>query len=80
MFCINSNLLDNGQESSWELFNLVNDPNEMNNHYNNPEYREIKTTLQQELQCLQGKFKDPVEDDRVADHPLNESDDRSKPH
>ncbi len=49
-----------GQEPSWELFNLNNDPNEMNNVYSNPEYREIKIKLENELRHLQSQFKDPV--------------------
>jgi len=58
---INGNRSDssvNTAQHLLELFDLTNDPDEMNNLYTNPEYREIK--LQQELQRLQNKFKDPV--------------------
>ena len=35
--------------AGWELYDLVNDPFEMNNVYGKPEYREITKTLKKQL-------------------------------
>ena len=42
----------------WELFDLVNDPNELRNVYNNPAYAAVQAELQHELKCLQQKYGD----------------------
>ncbi len=34
---------------AWEFYDLKNDPNEMNNAYNNPEYKEVITDLKTQL-------------------------------
>lgn len=39
-------------EPEWELFDLVADPYEINNVYNNPEYSEVVTGLKEELTRL----------------------------
>lgn len=40
---------DTGDNGEWELFDLKTDPNEMNNQYNNPEYKETITRLKKKL-------------------------------
>ncbi|MFC1554427.1 sulfatase/phosphatase domain-containing protein [candidate division KSB1 bacterium] len=42
----------------WELFDLQNDPNEMNNLYGNPEYSDIINKLKEELQELRVQYGD----------------------
>jgi arylsulfatase A-like enzyme len=44
----------------WELYDLQNDPSEMNNLYGSPGYEEITETLKTELAALQEKYDDPV--------------------
>ena len=39
---------------SWELYDLQNDAQEMNNIYDRPEYQTIVTELKSELKRLQG--------------------------
>lgn len=45
----------------WELYDLQNDPHEMNNLYNHAEYEIIKNELHQELKRLQQQYDDPIE-------------------
>ena len=47
----------NGEE--WEFYDLKADPNEMNNAYNNPEYKDIIAKLKVELKDLKTKYKVP---------------------
>ena len=42
----------------WELYDLKNDPNEMNNIYNDPKNRELVKTLKAELLKLKEKYGD----------------------
>lgn len=42
----------------WELYDLENDPNEMNNIYNLPENKELIESLKKELEELQIQYKD----------------------
>jgi len=51
-----------GQEPNWELFLLDEDPDEMNNVYDNPAHENIQTKLHNELQRLQKKYKDPIKE------------------
>jgi arylsulfatase A-like enzyme len=51
----------------WELFDLANDPQEMNNVYSDPEYADIVSELKQELQRLQTYYKDDPSD--IGDNP-----------
>jgi arylsulfatase A-like enzyme len=44
--------------SSWELYDLKNDPKEMHNRYNDPKYQAIIITLKEHLKALQVKYKD----------------------
>ena len=44
----------------WELYDLENDPNELNNLYGNKEYEPIVNELKQELLMLQEQYNDPV--------------------
>ena len=48
----------------WELYDRKNDPNEMNNVYNDPEYKDIVEKLTQELEELRIKYKDSKELDK----------------
>mgnify|MGYP001818305827 CR=1 FL=1 len=52
-----------GMEGSyqWEMFDLVEDPDEMKNLYGNPEYRKIEKRLKKRLRKLIKKLGDPVE-------------------
>jgi arylsulfatase A-like enzyme len=43
---------------SWELYDLQNDPNEMNNLIQHPEYKQIVADLKIRLRELQEKYKD----------------------
>ncbi|GAB3027436.1 sulfatase [Niabella terrae] len=42
----------------WEMYDLEKDPQEMNNVYNNPEYKKIRQDLHQQLESLRKKYKD----------------------
>ena len=42
----------------WELYDLLNDPAEMNNIYNDPQYRSIIEQLKMELLALKEKYDD----------------------
>jgi arylsulfatase A-like enzyme len=44
---------------AWELYDLQKDPMEMNNVYNNPEYKTVQDQLLQRLKELRIKYKDP---------------------
>ena len=48
----------------WELYDRLNDPNEINNVYNNPEYSDIVNKLTQELKEIRVKYKDSEELDK----------------
>jgi arylsulfatase A-like enzyme len=48
----------------WELFDMRKDPHEMNNVYNNPEYREIRERLKAELVRLERLYDVKPEDDK----------------
>ena len=50
------------QIDEWELFDLENDPNEMQSVFNDPEYTEIVEELKAELQRLRDEYKVPEED------------------
>ena len=45
----------------WELFDLKNDPDEMNNLQNNPEYEAVREYMEEELRQLIIDVDDPVE-------------------
>ncbi|MDG1760704.1 MAG: sulfatase [Flavobacteriaceae bacterium] len=49
----------------WELFDLENDPNEMNNLYANAAYKEIVQSLQYKINQLQKKYKDDMSLDEM---------------
>jgi arylsulfatase A-like enzyme len=42
----------------WELYDLKNDPDEMQNVYDNPEYRQVRDSLTVQLRLLQKKYGD----------------------
>ena len=48
----------------WELYDRINDPNEMTNVYNNPNYKEVVKKLTEELYELRKKYKDSKEFDQ----------------
>jgi len=48
------------QDDYWELFDLKKDPNEINNVYNNSEYKNIVSDLKKELKRLQKFYGDTV--------------------
>ena len=48
----------------WELYDRINDPNEMNNVYNNPDYQDVVKKLTTELKEMRIKYKDSKELDR----------------
>lgn len=43
---------------AWELYDLQNDPQEMNNVYGKPEYKKIQSDLKDQLKQLRAKYKD----------------------
>ncbi|MCK4753726.1 MAG: DUF4976 domain-containing protein [Calditrichia bacterium] len=43
---------------TWELYDLYSDPREMNNVYNNPDYKEVTKKLKEQLKELQSQYKD----------------------
>ena len=45
----------------WELYDLENDPQEMNNIYENPDYTEVRDSLHQELDDLREYYQDSDE-------------------
>jgi len=45
----------------WELYDLENDPQEMMNLYNDPDYTEIRDSLHQELEDLREHYRDSDE-------------------
>lgn len=52
------------KQNQWELFDLVNDPNELKNLYNDPAQQELVAKLKDELYRLKKEVKD---DDQFAD-------------
>ncbi|MGB8316823.1 MAG: sulfatase/phosphatase domain-containing protein [Ignavibacteriaceae bacterium] len=46
---------------AWELYDLQNDPNELNNLYDNPEYKPVIKDLKIQLQKLREQYKDTDE-------------------
>ena len=48
----------------WELYDRKNDPNEMNNVYNDPNYADVVVKLTEELKELRIKYKDSEELDK----------------
>ncbi|MBL29673.1 MAG: sulfatase [Flavobacteriaceae bacterium] len=42
----------------WELYDRLNDPSEVNNVYNNPDYKDVVEKLTQELKEMRIKYKD----------------------
>jgi len=65
----------------WELYDLKNDPNEMNNIYDDPDYADVQNKLHEDLEKLRAKYKDNdslnqkfIEEyhEKVKDNPLIE--------
>ena len=48
----------------WELYDRINDPNEMINVYNNSDYKDVVEKLTEELYELRKKYKDSKELDQ----------------
>jgi arylsulfatase A-like enzyme len=48
----------------WELYDRLNDPNEMNNVYNDPTYADTVKKLKKDLIALRIKYKDSTEQDQ----------------
>ena len=48
----------------WELYDRLNDPNEMNNVYNDPAYADVVKDLKAKLADLRIKYKDSEELDK----------------
>jgi len=48
------------EKNDWELYNLQKDPSELHNVYNDPAYKNIKDSLEAELQTQMKKFKDNI--------------------
>lgn len=44
----------------WELYDLQNDPNELNNLYGKPGYEEVTKTMMGKLKRLQEQYDDPI--------------------
>jgi arylsulfatase A-like enzyme len=50
---------------NWELYDLQNDPREMNNIYNHPSYAKVQKELHRELVKLAKKYDDPLEKNAI---------------
>lgn len=50
----------------WELYDLKNDPMEMNNLYGKTGYEQVTANLKEELLSLQKKYDDPIEEEIKA--------------
>ena len=48
----------------WELYDRINDPNEMNNVFNNPDYQDVVKKLTAELKKMRIEYKDSEELDK----------------
>ena len=44
----------------WELFDLQEDPQEMNNLFGKPEYEQVTKQMMEELKRLQEQYDDPI--------------------
>lgn len=51
----------------WEFYDLQNDPSEMKNEYNNPDYTEIIAKMKEDLKKLQEKYDDPIRFTEIID-------------
>jgi arylsulfatase A-like enzyme len=51
----------------WEMYDLVKDPTEMNNIYNDPKHKNLVNELKKELKRLQTELGDDPQD--IGDHP-----------
>jgi len=49
----------------WELYDLNNDPHEMNNLYGNPKYKKLIKQLKKKLKALQVEYKDDMSLDEM---------------
>ncbi|WP_229236127.1 sulfatase family protein [Dyadobacter tibetensis] len=49
---------------SWELYDLLEDPTEMKNLYNDPEYRKVQKQMHVKLKEVRAKYKDSTEMDK----------------
>ena len=49
----------------WELYDLDNDPDEMNNLYRQPKYKKLTKLLKKKLKALQVKYKDDMSLDQM---------------
>ena len=47
---------------SWELYDLQEDPKEMNNLFGKEGYEQITEDMMKELRKLQAQYKDPIEE------------------
>ncbi len=63
----------------WELYDLDNDPDEMNNLYGQSKYKKLTKLLKKKLKALQVKYKDDMSleamremTDRVVERVYNE--------
>jgi len=54
----------------WELFDLQEDPNEMNSLYGKPGYEDLVMELKQKLQDLRTKYKDNNQDNYLPKEPV----------
>jgi hypothetical protein len=61
----------------WELYDLENDPSEVNNLYDNPEYAELIATLKNKIAALQEQYQD-TEGDQFLPQPDIEIDHLAK--
>jgi len=57
------------KKDQWELYDMVKDPYELNNLYNDPSQKELVAKLKEELYRLKKEVKD---DDQFADKPSSE--------
>ncbi|WP_281614433.1 sulfatase [Flammeovirga sp. SubArs3] len=56
---------DQWRENDWELFDLEKDPNELNNLYGRPEYKEITAQLKAKLVELQKEYQEDSKEEMM---------------
>ena len=61
---LNPQLIRYWQLAEWELYDRLNDPNEMNNVYDDPAYADVVVELKAKLADLRVKYKDSEELDQ----------------
>lgn len=68
---------ENDGKGLFEMYDLNTDPNEMNNIFENPEYKEVRETMMKELEAAREEYEVP-EDVYVAPYPYMNAQERKR--